>query len=105
MEESRLSLTKEVVMKALGEVYDLEIGFDIVSLGLIYGVEVQENNDVRVKMTMTTPMCPLAGLMLEDARRKVSEIEGIGEVKMELTFDPPWTPEMASDDVRKMLGM
>jgi metal-sulfur cluster biosynthetic enzyme len=105
MEESRLSLTKEVVMKALGEVYDLEIGFDIVSLGLIYGVEVQENNDVRVKMTMTTPMCPLAGLMLEDARRKVSEIEGIGEVKMELTFDPPWTPEMASDDVRKILGM
>ncbi|MGC9321735.1 MULTISPECIES: metal-sulfur cluster assembly factor [unclassified Mesotoga] len=100
-----MSLTKEVVMKALGEVYDLEIGFDIVSLGLIYGVEVQENNDVRVKMTMTTPMCPLAGLMLEDARRKVSEIEGIGEVKMELTFDPPWTPEMASDDVRKMLGM
>jgi len=100
-----LSLTKEVVMKALGEVYDLEIGFDIVSLGLIYGVEVQENNDVRVKMTMTTPMCPLAGLMLEDARRKVSEIEGIGEVKMELTFDPPWTPEMASDDVRKILGM
>jgi len=100
-----LSVTKEVVMKALGEVYDLEIGFDIVSLGLIYGVEVQENNDVRVKMTMTTPMCPLAGLMLEDARRKVSEIEGIGEVKMELTFDPPWTPEMASDDVRKMLGM
>ncbi len=100
-----MSVTKEVVMKALGEVYDLEIGFDIVSLGLIYGVEVQENNDVRVKMTMTTPMCPLAGLMLEDARRKVSEIEGIGEVKMELTFDPPWTPEMASDDVRKMLGM
>jgi len=100
-----LSVTKEVVVKALGEVYDLEIGFDIVSLGLIYGVEVQENNDVRVKMTMTTPMCPLAGLMLEDARRKVSEIEGIGEVKMELTFDPPWTPEMASDDVRKMLGM
>ena len=100
-----MSVTKEVVMKALGEVYDLEIGFDIVSLGLIYGVEVQENNDVRVKMTMTTPMCPLAGLMLEDARRKVSEIEGIGEVKMELTFDPPWTPEIASDDVRKMLGM
>jgi len=100
-----LSVTKEVVMKALGEVYDLEIGFDIVSLGLIYGVEVQENNDVRIKMTMTTPMCPLAGLMLEDARRKVSEIEGIGEVKMELTFDPPWTPEMASDDVRKMLGI
>ncbi|HDP78040.1 MAG TPA: DUF59 domain-containing protein [Mesotoga infera] len=100
-----MSVTKEVVMKALGEVYDLEIGFDIVSLGLIYGVEVQENNDVRIKMTMTTPMCPLAGLMLEDARRKVSEIEGIGEVKMELTFDPPWTPEMASDDVRKMLGI
>jgi len=91
-------------MEALGQVYDLEIGFDIVSLGLIYGVEVEDSN-VKVKMTMTTPMCPLAGLMLEDARRKVSEIEGINDVKMELTFDPPWTPEMASDDVRKILGL
>ncbi len=91
-------------MEALSQVYDLEIGFDIVSLGLIYGVEVEDSN-VKVKMTMTTPMCPLAGLMLEDARRKVSEIEGINDVKMELTFDPPWTPEMASDDVRKILGL
>ncbi|CCU84585.1 conserved hypothetical protein [Mesotoga infera] len=100
-----MSVTKEDVMKALGEVYDLEIGFDVVSLGLIYGVELENENDVKVKMTLTTPMCPLAGLMLEDARRKVSEIEGIGNVKMELTFDPPWSPEMASDDVRKILGM
>jgi metal-sulfur cluster biosynthetic enzyme len=91
-------------MEALSQVYDLEIGFDIVSLGLIYAVEVEDSN-VRIKMTMTTPMCPLAGLMLEDARRKVSEIEGIKDVKMELTFDPPWTPEMASDDVRKILGL
>ncbi|HPI16894.1 MAG: metal-sulfur cluster assembly factor [Mesotoga sp.] len=99
-----MKITKEKVMEALGQVYDLEIGFDIVSLGLIYGVEVEDSN-VKVKMTMTTPMCPLAGLMLEDARRKVSEIEGINDVKMELTFDPPWTPEMASDDVRKILGL
>jgi metal-sulfur cluster biosynthetic enzyme len=99
-----LSITKEKVMEALSQVYDLEIGFDIVSLGLIYAVEVEDSN-VRIKMTMTTPMCPLAGLMLEDARRKVSEIEGIKDVKMELTFDPPWTPEMASDDVRKILGL
>ncbi|NLI07050.1 putative metal-sulfur cluster biosynthetic enzyme [Mesotoga infera] len=99
-----MSITKEKVMEALSQVYDLEIGFDIVSLGLIYAVEV-EDSDVRIKMTMTTPMCPLAGLMLEDARRKVSEIEGIKDVKMELTFDPPWTPEMASDDVRKILGL
>ena len=99
-----MKITKEKVMEALSQVYDLEIGLDIVSLGLIYGVEVEDSN-VKVKMTMTTPMCPLAGLMLEDARRKVSEIEGINDVKMELTFDPPWTPEMASDDVRKILGL
>lgn len=99
-----MSITKEKVMEALSQVYDLEIGFDIVSLGLIYAVEVEDSN-VRIKMTMTTPMCPLAGLMLEDSRRKVSEIEGIKDVKMELTFDPPWTPEMASDDVRKILGL
>ncbi|PNS39306.1 aromatic ring hydroxylase [Mesotoga sp. B105.6.4] len=105
MEENELSVIKEDVMKALEEVYDLEIGFDIVSLGLVYGVNIQDGKDVRIKMTLTTPMCPLAGLMTEDARRKVSEIEGIGDVKIELTFDPPWTPEMASDDVRKILGM
>ena len=92
-------------MEALKQVYDLEVGFDVVSLGLVYGVEVDNENNVKVTMTMTTPMCPLAGFILEDARSKVQEVEGVNNVDMELTFDPPWTPDMASDEVRKVLGL
>ena len=83
-------VTEEQVMNALGNVYDMEIGFDVVSLGLIYNVDIDEENNVHVDMTLTTPMCPLAGMMVEDAKSKVSEVEGINEVDVELTFDPPW---------------
>ncbi|MBO8167145.1 MAG: aromatic ring hydroxylase [Thermotogae bacterium] len=100
-----MAVTKEQVMEALKQVYDLEVGFDVVSLGLVYGVEVDNENNVKVTMTMTTPMCPLAGFILEDARSKVQEVEGVNNVDMELTFDPPWTPDMASDEVRKVLGL
>ena len=93
------------VMEALGNVYDLEIGVDIVSLGLIYGVEVSDSGDVKVKMTLTTPMCPLAGFMTQDAQSKVSTVEGVNSVDVELTFDPPWSPDKASDDIRKLLGI
>lgn len=97
------AVTKEQVMEALKEVYDMEIGFDIVSLGLVYGVEIDNENNVKVTMTLTTPMCPLAGFIIEDARSKVQQIEGVNKVDVELTFDPPWTPEKASDEVKKSL--
>ena len=81
----------------------MEIGFDIVSLGLIYNVEVDENNNVHILMTMTTPVS-VGGLIVE-MRRKVKEIENGNDVDIELTFDPPWNPEMASDEVRMLLGL
>lgn len=99
------TVTKEQVMEALKGVYDLEIGFDIVSLGLIYGVNVDDENNVKVTMTLTTPMCPLAGFIVEDARSKVQQVEGVNKVDIELTFDPPWTPEKASDEVKKIFGI
>ncbi len=99
------AVTKEQVMEALKEVYDMEIGFDIVSLGLVYGVEIDNENNVKVTMTLTTPMCPLAGFIIEDARSKVQQIEGVKKVDVELTFDPPWTPEKASDEVKKIFGI
>ncbi|ACR79570.1 MULTISPECIES: metal-sulfur cluster assembly factor [Kosmotoga] len=99
------AVTKEQVMEALKEVYDMEIGFDIVSLGLVYGVEIDNENNVKVTMTLTTPMCPLAGFIIEDARSKVQQIEGVNKVDVELTFDPPWTPEKASDEVKKIFGI
>ncbi|HOO75600.1 MAG TPA: metal-sulfur cluster assembly factor [Tepiditoga sp.] len=97
-------ITKEEVMKALENVYDLEIGFDVVSLGLIYNVDI-DNNNVHVNMTLTTPMCPLAGMMVQDATEKVSAIENIGDVKVDLIFDPPWEPSMAKEEVRRILGI
>jgi len=98
-------IDKETIINSLRQVYDLEIGFDIVSLGLIYNVEVDENNNVHILMTMTTPMCPLIGLIVENAKEKVKEIENVNDVDIELTFDPPWNPEMASDEVRMLLGL
>ena len=100
-----MTVTKEHVMDALKQVYDLEIGFDIVSLGLVYGVEIDEDSNVKIMMTMTTPMCPLAGFMTEDARSKVETVEGVNNVRVELTFDPPWTPDMASDEIRNIMGI
>ncbi|MFO7881082.1 MAG: metal-sulfur cluster assembly factor [Kosmotogaceae bacterium] len=98
-------VTKELVMKALEQVYDMEIGFDIVSLGLIYDVDIDEDNNVKVTMTLTTPMCPLAGFIVEEVRSKVQEVEGVDDVDVDLTFDPPWSPEKASEEIRNMMGL
>ncbi|AKI97952.1 metal-sulfur cluster assembly factor [Kosmotoga pacifica] len=100
-----MAISKEQIMEALKQVYDLEVGFDVVSLGLVYDIEVDDENNVKVTMTMTTPLCPLAGFILEDARSKVQDVEGVNNVDVELTFDPPWTPEKASEEVRKILGI
>lgn len=99
-------VTEEQVMKALEHVYDMETGFDVVSLGLIYNVDIDEENNVHVDMTLTTPMCPLAGMMVEDAKSKVNEeVEAVNNVEVELTFDPPWDPSKASEEVRRLLGI
>ncbi|SHH19891.1 metal-sulfur cluster assembly factor [Thermosipho atlanticus] len=98
-------VTKEAVWNKLKEVIDFEIGLDVVSLGLIYDVQVDEKNNVYVLMTMTTPMCPLAGMIMQDAETKLREIEGVNEVKVELTFDPPWTPDRIDPEVRGQLGI
>jgi len=70
-------VTKEKVFEALKQVIDFEIGLDIVSLGLVYNVAVDEESNVTITMTMTTPACPLAGLILQDAEDKVRQIEGV----------------------------
>ncbi|MCD6253676.1 MAG: aromatic ring hydroxylase [Thermotogae bacterium] len=97
-------ITREQVMEALKQVYDLEIGLDIVTLGLVYDVKINDGN-VEITMTLTTPMCPLGGFIMEDARRHVEEIEGVKEAKVHLTFDPPWSPEMMDPNARQMLGI
>ncbi|WP_121956993.1 metal-sulfur cluster assembly factor [Petrotoga sp. 9PWA.NaAc.5.4] len=102
---SQSNINKDEVINALKEVYDLEIGFDIVSLGLVYNVEVDSNNNVHILMTLTTPMCPLGGLIIDTAKEKVKQIKDVNEVEIEVTFDPPWDPNIASEEVKNLLGL
>ena len=99
----------ETVRKALRPVQDPEIGFSIVDLGLIRGIEVEEGKEgsrVTVKMTMTSPMCPLAPEMLEAARYAVAKIPGVEHAAVELVWSPPWDPRVdASEEVRAELGI
>ncbi len=98
--------TKEEIMEALKEVIDPEIGLNVVELGLIYGVEVEdEGKKVKVDMTLTVPGCPLAQLITEYVGRRIHQMEGVEHVDVKLTFDPPWSPEMMSAEARQALGL
>ena len=98
-------ITKEQVIDALRKVMDFEIGFDVVSLGLVYDVQIDDDNNVKVLMTLTTPGCPLAGMILSDAEQAVRSIEGVKNVEVELTFDPPWSPERMDPKLRERFGI
>ncbi len=100
-----MAVTKEEVMNALRSVMDPEIGLDVVSLGLVYDVDISESGEVKIKMTMTTPGCPLVGMMTEDAKNVLESVEGVKSVEVELVWDPPWTPDMIEPEVRARLGI
>jgi FeS assembly SUF system protein len=94
------------VMDALHECYDPEIPVNIVDLGLIYGVDI--NNDegkVHIMMTLTAMGCPVAGDVMAEVEMRVREVENVKDCKVELTFDPPWSPERMTEDAKWELGM
>jgi len=95
--------TRDEVVEALRQVEDPELGMDIVELGLFYDAEI-EGPDVKVTYTLTSMGCPAGPLIQEDIDRVLQEIPGVGEVRSELTFDPPWTPDRMSDDAKFILG-
>ncbi len=97
-------LLKDTVIKVLKSCYDPEIPVDIWELGLIYQVDVDDNFNVRIVMTLTAPNCPVAESLPAEVRDKVKEIKGIGEVKLELVFDPPWDKDMMSEEAKLELG-
>lgn len=96
--------TKEQVLEALKEVYDPEIPFNIVDLGLVYGCEVVEGN-VNVKMTLTFPGCGMGAYIANNAREKIMELEGVEDANVEMVFEPPWTPDLISDEIKSELGI
>jgi FeS assembly SUF system protein len=92
------------VIDVLRTVYDPEIPVDIWELGLIYEVDVNDDKDVSIKMTLTSPSCPAAESMPSEVETKVSELEGAKSSKVEVVFDPTWTQDMMSDVARLELG-
>ena len=93
------------LIAALKTVYDPEIPVDIYELGLIYKVDVADNKDVTVDMTLTAPACPVAGEMPNMVRDALLTVPGIGEVTVNMTFDPPWTPDRMSEEAKLELNM
>jgi len=101
MEEKKL---KDKVLDAIKQVYDPEIPVDIYELGLIYEINVFPVNNVFVLMTLTSPSCPAAETIPDEMKQKIKEIDGVGEVTVEVTFDPPYATEMMSEAARLELG-
>jgi FeS assembly SUF system protein len=93
------------LVEALKTVYDPEIPVDIYELGLIYKVDVSDKKDVAVDMTLTAPNCPVAGEMPGNVKAALEKVEGIGEVTVNMTFDPPWTPDRMSEEAKLELNM
>jgi FeS assembly SUF system protein len=95
---------REKVLDAIKMVYDPEIPVDIYELGLIYDIKVYPVNNVYILMTLTSPACPSAGTIPGEVEEKVRTIEGVGDVNVELTFDPPYTQDMMSEVAKLELG-
>ena len=97
-------LIGEKIVEVLHTIYDPEIPVDIYELGLIYDVFINENRDVKILMTLTSPYCPVAVVLPQEVYEKIGSIDEINEVEVELTFDPPWGQEMMSEEAKLELG-
>ena len=96
---------REPIIAALREVHDPEIPINIYDLGLIYRIDIARSGDVHVDMTLTAPACPVAGMMPVMVKDAVSRVEGVGEVDVDLVWDPPWSQSNMSDEARLQLGL
>ena len=99
-----MSVTEKDVRNALKTVKDPELGLDLVVLGLVYDIEI-EGADVTAIISLTSPMCPVAGQIVDDARAAIAGMAGVDKAEVELTWDPPWTPERIAPLIRSSLGL
>ncbi|MBI2371590.1 MAG: DUF59 domain-containing protein [Deltaproteobacteria bacterium] len=97
-------MTEEMIREAMKDCYDPEIPVNIVDLGLVYDVRVQ-GDSVKVKMTLTAPGCGMGAAIAGDVRERILALPGIKEADVELVWDPPWNPEMMSEEAKKALGI
>lgn len=99
------TVTKDIVFEAMKEVYDPEIGVNIVDLGLVFDANIDDTNNVEVIMTLTSMGCPLGPVIIGDIQRAVGAIDGAGEVGVRIVWSPPWSPDMMSEDAKDELGI
>lgn len=105
MQEQQQKKLQTLIKDQLQKVLDPELGISIVDLGLIYGIVISDEGACIITMTLTTIGCPLFGVIQKEIEDRVMEVEGIEDVKIDLTFDPPWTPDKMSEESRIMLGL
>ena len=98
------TVTRDDILLALKDVYDPEIPVNVVDLGLIYGVEVTDG-EVDVKMTLTFAGCGMGPYIARQAEWRIAEVDGVDDINVELVYDPPWTPDLITEDGKKMLGL
>lgn len=102
--ENEFLQTEEAIVAMLKTVYDPEIPVNVFDLGLIYGVEVDSDKNVKIEMTLTAPNCPAADFILEDVRMKVESVEGVRSVEINLVFEPEWDKDRMSEEAKLELG-
>ena len=98
------TLTRDEVLEALKDVYDPEIPVNVVDLGLVYDLHV-DDGDVDIKMTLTFAGCGMGPYIAQQAEWRIAEIDGVEDVNVEMVYDPPWTPDLISEDGKKLLGL
>ncbi|MFC3164229.1 SUF system Fe-S cluster assembly protein [Ciceribacter thiooxidans] len=102
--QAELARLSDDIVAALKTVYDPEIPADIFELGLIYKIDIDDDRMVKIVMTLTAPGCPVAGEMPSWVQNAVSAVEGVSGVEVEMTFDPPWTPDRMSEEAQVAVG-
>jgi metal-sulfur cluster biosynthetic enzyme len=98
-----MAKNKDQIVEILKQCYDPEIPVDLWNLGLIYDIKINEKI-VDITMSLTTPGCGMGQYMAEDIKNKVTSLDGVNETNVQVTFDPPWSPEMMTDDAKEKLG-
>ncbi|MFA6767596.1 MAG: iron-sulfur cluster assembly protein [Parabacteroides sp.] len=103
--ENEFLQTEETIVAMLKTVYDPEIPVNVYDLGMVYNIDVDDKSNVKIDMTLTAPNCPAADYIVEDVREKVESIHGIGNVEINLVFEPAWDKSMMSEEAKLELGL
>jgi FeS assembly SUF system protein len=98
-------VTQNDIVEGLREVYDPELHYNIYDLGLVYDINIKDDNSVKILMTLTTPMCPIGPMVTEQIQEMIGLMPGVRDVDVEFTFDPAWSPDKMSDEARADLGL